>query len=80
MSDAQAASELNRARMVIEIGAASLAAEYATDRQIQRLGQLIDDMAEALEKDDVQKYIETDMAFHLQLIKSTNQPVHHLFL
>ena len=72
MSDTQAAFELNEARKIIEIGAASLAAVCATDLQVKKAGQLIRDMEKALEAGDAQKYIELDMAFHLQVAQSTN--------
>ena len=72
MSDIQAASELNEARSIIEIGAASLAAVCATDLQLKKARQMIRGMEKALEMDDAQKYIEQDMAFHLQVAQSTN--------
>lgn len=72
MSDTQAASELNKARQIIEIGAAALASECATDQQIKKAGELIREMKKALETDNAQKYIELDMAFHLQVAQSTN--------
>lgn len=72
MSYASAARELNRARKIVEVGAASLAAEYATDSQIQTCGKLIDGMEKALKDNDAEKYIELDMDFHLRVIQASN--------
>ena len=72
MSYPSAALELNRARRIVEVGAASLAAECATELQIQKCRQLVEGMEKALEQGDAQKYIELDMDFHLQVVKSSN--------
>lgn len=72
MSYSSAASELNKARKIVEVGAASLAAECATDLQVQKCGQLVQGMKKALEQGDAQKYIELDMDFHLQVVQSSN--------
>ena len=72
MSFSSATLQLNKARRIIEVGAASLAAEFATDFQIQKCGELSRDMDKALQQNQAQKYIELDMAFHLQVVKSSN--------
>jgi GntR family transcriptional repressor for pyruvate dehydrogenase complex len=71
MSDSEAASELIQARSVLEVGAAPLAATNATESQIEELGNIIKDMKNALDYGDVQKYIESDIAFHHKIISST---------
>ncbi len=64
MSDAEATLELLQAREVIEVGAARLAAENASQQQLDELGEQVARLRLALEKGETQTYIEADVAFH----------------
>ena len=72
MSYSSAAQELNTARKVIEVGAASLAAINATVSQIRQCNKLVKEMTKSLKENKPQKYIELDMDFHLQIINASN--------
>lgn len=72
MSDSKAALELIEARKAVEIAAAELAAINATHDQIEKLKTIVSDMESSLKKGKSQKYIELDIAFHLQVAKSAN--------
>jgi GntR family transcriptional repressor for pyruvate dehydrogenase complex len=75
ITDEKATMELLEARQFIEIGAARLAAKNATPKQIEEMGMLIDDMAKANKKEDIQKLSEQDIAFHFQIAQATQNRV-----
>jgi GntR family transcriptional repressor for pyruvate dehydrogenase complex len=75
ITDEKATLELLEARQFIEIGAARLASRNATSKQIQEMGALIDAMAKANEKGDIQKLSEQDIDFHFQIAQATGNRV-----
>ena len=79
ITDEKATLELLEARQFIEIGAARLAAKHATQKQIKEMGALIEDMAKANEKGDIQKLSEQDIDFHFLIAQATqNRVIIHL--
>ena len=79
ITDEKATLELLEARQFIEIGAARLAARHATQKQIKEMGALIEDMAKANEKGDIQKLSEQDIDFHFLIAQATqNRVIIHL--
>lgn len=62
---AQNTSILFEARKVIEVGLASLAAEKATQADIQRLNSYLSQMEESI--DDKELFISIDLKFHLYI-------------
>ena len=72
MSDAQGTSELMKARQIIEVGAAGLAAEKATQTQIEALSELSDTLNQTLVDQSPDIYIETDLAFHSLVVELSN--------
>ncbi|MCP4755317.1 MAG: FadR family transcriptional regulator [Proteobacteria bacterium] len=71
MSDEQATRELLKAREVVEIGAAELAAVNASEEQIRTMSALVEELGAALEKGLTEEYIDKDMAFHTLVSEST---------
>lgn len=60
-------------RRVLEAESAQLAARHATDRQLGRLEELLDGMADALERP--REYLELDLEFHVVLAEAASNPV-----
>ena len=75
ITDEKATMELLEARQFIEIGAARLAAKNASPKQIKEMGALIDDMAKANEKEDLQKLSEQDIDYHFLIAQATQNRV-----
>jgi GntR family transcriptional repressor for pyruvate dehydrogenase complex len=73
--DEKATMELLEARQFIEIGAARLAAKNASPKQIKEMGGLVDGMAKANKKDDIQKLSELDIDFHFLIAQATGNRV-----
>lgn len=81
ITDEKATMELLEARQFIEIGAARLAAKNATPKQIKEMGALINEMAKANEKGNIQKLSEQDIDFHFQIARATqNRVMIHLLV
>lgn len=81
VSDIQATLKLIEARRFIEVGLAELAVENATNEDIQKLGQLVKDMALALKDDRIDDYSNFDLHFHLQIANAShNRFMVHMFV
>jgi len=63
--------ELMEARCVVEVGLVRMAAERATDEQIEELGDCLAKMTRALSQNDGQLYSEFDVRFHMLLAESS---------
>jgi GntR family transcriptional regulator, transcriptional repressor for pyruvate dehydrogenase complex len=63
--------ELMEARSVVEIGLARMAAERATDEQIEELGGCLVEMTRGLSQSDGRLYSEYDVRFHMLLAESS---------
>lgn len=66
-------THLKDARVFLETGMARLAAERATDDDIERLRQRLDDHRQALNQLDV--FLERDMAFHREIARISGNPI-----
>ncbi|MBO0795966.1 MAG: FadR family transcriptional regulator, partial [Ktedonobacteraceae bacterium] len=62
------------ARAAIEIGICPIAAQHASEDDIQRLAADIAAFTEALENSDWQRVQDEHLAFHLDLLRATNLP------
>ena len=71
MFNAGTISELIEARRFIEVGAAELAAERATDEDIRQMDELVKDMVELIEQGDIDVYTEKNVAFHFLIAKAS---------
>jgi GntR family transcriptional repressor for pyruvate dehydrogenase complex len=81
VSDVKASLELIEARRFIETGAAELAVEHATEKEIQKLGKIVRDMTRALDQGRPQDYSALDMEFHYQIAGAAhNRFVMHMFV
>jgi GntR family transcriptional repressor for pyruvate dehydrogenase complex len=65
--------DLVQVREILEAEIAAVAAEKATEKEIQIMQDAIAVMDEAM--DDVDRYIKADLEFHLALAKSTQNPL-----
>jgi DNA-binding GntR family transcriptional regulator len=61
-------AELDWIRALLEPPAVRLAAELATDEQLQPFASQIDDMTAAAERRDIPSFFELDRNFHLGLV------------
>jgi len=75
ITDEKATIELLEARQFIEIGATRLAAKNATPKQIKEMGNMIDAMAKANIKGDIQKLSEQDIDFHFLIAQATQNRI-----
>jgi GntR family transcriptional repressor for pyruvate dehydrogenase complex len=75
ITDEKATMELLEARQFIEIGATRLAAKNASLKQIEEMGALIEDMARANARGDIQKLSEQDIDFHFLIAQATQNRV-----
>lgn len=64
--------ELGMLRYVLEIGAIELAVKSATEDQLDRLDQIVAEMEQYLERDDWEREVELDLAFHSLVLEMTN--------
>lgn len=71
LSDVESTYELLEARAIIECGSVKLAAKRATDEEIERFFQLVDEMAAHLQNGDYDKYKIADYTFH-ELIRKVS--------
>jgi DNA-binding FadR family transcriptional regulator len=62
---------LIEARRLIEVGAVELAASKRTDGDLEQLQQLLQDMGDAVEADDVELFVEADIAFHDAIMRAS---------
>lgn len=60
-------------RRVLEAESAHLAAQHATEQQLERLGELLDGMSASLERP--RDYLEMDLEFHVLVARATTNPV-----
>ncbi len=72
MSDSHSTIELIKARQIIEVGATELAAQNADPRQIDELSSLADNLSSAKKNQQLDLYIENDLAFHILIAESSN--------
>jgi GntR family transcriptional repressor for pyruvate dehydrogenase complex len=64
--------ELAQLRYALEVGAIELAIRTATDEQIERLGQITQQMEEALRQDtESPRSVGLDLEFHAQILQMT---------
>jgi GntR family transcriptional repressor for pyruvate dehydrogenase complex len=75
-SAAVAASDLIEVRRMVETGAAALAARHRTDADLEQLSSYIDEMRRASTKNDVEEFVQADIAFHEVILKAS----HNLFV
>lgn len=60
-------------RRVLEAESAHLAAQHATEEQLERLGELLEGMAASLERP--REYLELDLEFHVLVARAASNPV-----
>jgi len=65
-------------RCAIEVSAAGLAAQKATPDQIALLKQIADDMYKYW--DDIDKWVQLDLQFHMELAKASDNPLFYHFM
>ena len=79
MDDPNATVELIEARRVVEVGAVELAAQHATQAQINQMGKLVKEMERLQEKGDTSAYSHRNMSFHLLIAEASgNRFIGHL--
>lgn len=67
--DASSSDELLELRQVLDEATVQLAIEKVTEEEIEQLQKNIDEMREAIQKEDVELMKKNDLAFHLMLIE-----------
>ena len=81
VSDEQSTLELLEARRFLEVSATELAVQKATKNEIQRMAKLIQNMNQAIKKNETRGYASLDMEFHHQIVRSShNRFLVHLFV
>lgn len=75
-SAAIAASDLIEVRRMVETGAAALAARHRTEGDLEKLAGFIADMQIASDLNNVQAFVQADIAFHDVILKAS----HNLFV
>lgn len=65
--------DIMQVRRILEAESARLAARHATERQLERLEELLDGMAASLE--NPRDYLEMDLEFHVVVAKASSNPV-----
>ena len=73
--DKASTRELLDARLWIEGAVASLAAKKATQKDIQELRRILDDMKKNYEEENIDKFIGNDLEFHVMIAKSSKNRV-----
>lgn len=73
--DQASAGELLQARLYVEAAAAALAAEKASDEDIERLGDLVNRMKRAADTEDGENFIALDAQFHMSIAESSKNRV-----
>jgi len=63
---------LMEARRTVEVGIAELAATRRTEAQLERMADYIDRMREAHQRTDVDRFVESDLAFHATLFEAVD--------
>lgn len=66
---------LYQVRKVLEGLAAGLAARHMTPHHISRIKKILEADRRAIEKDDIEGHIDSDIAFHLALMDCAGNPV-----
>ncbi len=67
LADSKTTSELLEARHIIETGTVRLATLHATEKQIIKLGKLVDKMQDLLLNKEFKEYSRVDLEFHSQV-------------
>ncbi|MEV0699894.1 FadR/GntR family transcriptional regulator [Saccharopolyspora sp. NPDC050389] len=70
-SSAAISESLIEARRLIEVGAVELAASKRTDDDLVQLRSLLQDMRDAVDTDDVELFVEADIAFHDAIMRAS---------
>jgi DNA-binding FadR family transcriptional regulator len=65
-------AHLTELRQAVEPAAAAMAAERATDQQIDLISQACDDMAASV--DSVEEFVDADQRFHVQVLYASGNP------
>jgi len=79
IEDHKATLELIDARRVIEVGAVEMAVQQASEKQVQQMGRLVDEMASLLARGDTDSYSHKNLEFHLLIAESSgNRFMAHL--
>lgn len=71
LSDGTFLADLLELRLMVEPGAAQLAAERATDEQLAVLERTFVEMAEQAARADASAFVEADLTFHLTLLRAS---------
>ena len=66
---------LKEARLFFEVGMVCMAAENATDQDIEHLRQTLDEHRAALDVGDVARFLRTDVAFHRAIAAVSGNPI-----
>lgn len=74
MTSEQSLDHLKEARLFFEIGVVRMAAESATDEDIARLKDRLDDHLESLK--DLSRFLEMDMLFHREIAAISRNPIY----
>lgn len=61
-------------RAIIECAAVRLASERITPDEINRLGELVDQQEILCRSDDMDAFVESDLAFHQLILRATRNP------
>ncbi len=62
-------------RMALEGLAANLAARVITPQWVDHVGTLLEEERRAIEKDDLERHIDTDISFHRAVLEAAGNPV-----
>lgn len=73
--DAQAVTQLLEVREALETYAAHLAANACSSEQLQQLQRHLERMADALQRDDREAFVDADVAFHHQLARMSGNAI-----
>jgi DNA-binding FadR family transcriptional regulator len=69
-----AAVQLIELRRMLEAGACGLAAERISDQDLAALDALVDQMREARRAQDLERFVEADLAFHDVILHASGNP------
>lgn len=75
LMDKSSVSELLDARLCIEGAVAFWAAKKATDKDLQELKKTLQQMREALQRNNTEEFIKKDLEFHILIAKSSKNRV-----
>ncbi|WP_295780705.1 FCD domain-containing protein [uncultured Microbacterium sp.] len=72
--DAQAAEQLIELRRIFETGAAALAAERATEEEVDAVAADLEAMTAAHAADDLDAFVAADLSFHDRILTASRNP------